>query len=58
MMEMVQVQAQLFGGVWRTYSTTMNDPQYYLMAMKNLERANPGKRIRAVDMSGRVVDIL
>lgn len=57
-MDMVQIQAQITGGTWRTYSTSMNDPQYYFHAMKNLERANPGRRIRAVDMAGRVVDIL
>ena len=57
-MEMVNVQAQLVGGTWRTYTTTMNDSQYYSVAMRNLSNANPDKRIRVVDMAGRVIDIL
>lgn len=57
-MDMVQVQAQIFGGTWRTYTTTMNDSQYYSHAMKNLSQANPEKRIRVIDMNGRVVDIM
>lgn len=57
-MDMVQVQVQLVGGTWRTYSTTMNAPQYYVHAMKNVAMSNPDKRIRVVDMNNRVVDIL
>ena len=57
-MENAYIQVQISGGVWRTYSTVINDSQYILHAMEQLQRQNPDSRIRAVDENNRVLDIL
>lgn len=56
----VQIQVDIGNpaGSWRTLNTVMNYPQYIAHAMKQLANMNPGKRIRAVDENGRLVDML
>lgn len=54
----VYIQAEYNGGVWQTLSTVMNDAQIIAHGMKSLAQRMPGKRIRAVDENGRVVDML
>jgi len=55
---MVQIQAQDTTGNWRTYQLTQNISQMILSAMKNLSNQFPSRRVRAVDMDGRLIDIL
>jgi hypothetical protein len=55
---MINIQLQDNTGNWRTYNTTLNNSQMILNEMKSLSLRFPGSRIRAVDDSGRVVDIL
>jgi hypothetical protein len=44
---------------WRMVETGLpNDPQFYTNSMRGMERAYPGRRIRAVDERGRVLDLL
>jgi hypothetical protein len=54
----VQIQADYGNGSWRTLSTVVNNAQYIAHAMKNVAKIHPTKRIRAVDSSGRLVDML
>ena len=57
-MDQVQVQYQNRTGSWTTVMVVQNLSPNILIAMKQVSGANPGCRIRAVDMAGRVVDIL
>jgi hypothetical protein len=44
---------------WRTYERGLpNDPQWYERAIREASRFYPGRRIRAVDQQGRIVDII
>ena len=55
---MVKIQLQDDTGNWRDGSITKNIPAMIIAAMRQLESQYPGKRIRAVTMEGRIVDIL
>jgi len=57
-MNMVNIQVQFETGIWATMQTVNNNSQEIFLAMKNLQKTHPKWRVRAVDMSGRVVDIL
>ena len=54
----INIQAQDTSGNWRTYSIVMNNSSRILDEMKSLQSRYPNYRVRAVDQSGRVVDIL
>jgi hypothetical protein len=57
-MDQVEIQVQDITGNWRTYHITLNNSQMILSEMKQLSNQFPGQRVRAVDMDGRIVDIL
>lgn len=57
-MDWVDIQVQDATGNWRTYARTQNNPQMILMRMKELANQFSRSRVRAIDESGRVVDIL
>jgi hypothetical protein len=57
-MDQVQIQAQDTSGMWRTVQYTQNQPQRILAAMKSVQSCYTNYRVRAVDQSGRIVDIL
>lgn len=57
-METVQIQAQDQSGNWRTYIITGNHSLQVLEGMRQLRWQFPDARIRAVDNSGRLVDML
>lgn len=57
-MDNVQIQLQDTTGNWRTYSVTLNNSNKILMEMKNISSRFPNQRVRAVDMNGRLIDIL
>jgi hypothetical protein len=57
-MDQVQIQLQDTTGNWRTYHITQNNSQRILSEMKQLSSRFPDQRVRAVDMDGRLVDIL
>lgn len=57
-MDQIQIQAQDISGNWRTFHITQNQSALIIMGMKNLQRQFPNARIRAVDMNGKIVDIL
>ena len=56
--QQVQIQLQDIMGNWRTYNITLNNSQMILSEMTQLANQFPGQRVRAVDMNGRIVDIL
>ena len=55
---MINIQLQDDSRNWVTYSTTMNSSAYITSAMEQLANRYPGKRVRATDNSGRIIDIL
>ena len=57
-MDRVQIQLQDITGIWRTMSSVINNSQFIIMAMKSLKARFPDKRVRAVDMNGRLIDLL
>jgi hypothetical protein len=57
-MDQVQIQLQDTTGNWRTYHVTQNNSQRILSEMQQLSSRFPDQRVRAVDMDGRLVDIL
>ena len=57
-MNQVQIQLQDTTGNWRTFHVTMNNSQMILSEMKQLASRYPNQRVRAVDMDGKLVDIL
>ena len=56
-MNYIQIQVQI-SGLWRTYNVVQNNSQRIVMAMSDLKRQFPEPRVRAVDSSGTVVDLL
>ena len=57
-MDDVEIQAQDRSGVWRTYMVAFNNPQRILGEMKSLQNRYPDFRVRAVDRTGRLIDML
>jgi hypothetical protein len=57
-MNQIQIQLQDTTGNWRTYHVTLNNSQMILSEMKQLSSRFPKQRVRAVDMDGKLVDIL
>ena len=45
-------------GNWITVATVPNQPPLILNGMKSIAALYPGKRVRAVDQDGRLIDIL
>ena len=56
-MNYIQIQVQI-SGLWRTYNVVQNNSQRIVMAMSVLKRQFPDHRVRAVDSSGTLVDLL
>jgi hypothetical protein len=55
----VEIQAQDNTGNWRTYHiTNINNSQVVLIEMRSLKSRYPDFRVRAVDRSGRLIDLL
>ncbi len=54
----VKVQVETQPGVWMTAVSGSFGPQGVVQAMQNAQRIHRGKRVRAVDQSGRLVDML
>jgi hypothetical protein len=57
---MSTVEVQFYDvSAWRTYERGVpNIPAYYVTAMESCARSYLERRVRAVDESGRLVDIL
>ena len=45
-------------GNWITSVTVPNEPPVILIGMKSVAILYPGKRVRAVDQDGKLIDIL
>jgi hypothetical protein len=54
----VEIQIQKGVDHWRTYTTTNDDPSYISMLMMEVSQMNPEYRVRAIDSSGRLLDML
>ena len=57
-MDNVYIEGQDEAGQWNRYSITLNNSSMIVSAMKDLKKSYPKMRIRATDMSGRLVDML
>jgi hypothetical protein len=57
-MDMIEIQVQDTTGNWRTYSVTQNISALIISAMRSLKDQFPDQRVRAVDESGRLVDLI
>jgi hypothetical protein len=54
----IEIQLQDDTGNWRTGHVTRNIPAMIVAAMEQLASQYPGKRVRAVNSEGRLIDIL
>lgn len=54
----IQIQFDRGKGSWVTVSSVMHNSQMITHGMKQAQRSHPGKRIRAIDKGGRLVDML
>jgi hypothetical protein len=54
----IAIQYQYALGNWITSGTVPNEPPVVLNGMKSVAVLYPGKRVRAVDQDGRLIDIL
>ena len=57
-MDMIEIQLQDITGNWRTYSITQNNSALIVEAMKTLKSQFPDQRVRAVNESGQLVELL
>ena len=57
-MDQVQIQYQDNMGNWITQQVVNNIQPYIIQCMQQVSSTSSGKRVRAVDSSGRVIDIL
>ena len=57
-MDQVQIQFQDLTGNWMTVRITQNNSQMIILAMRDVKQIYPDKRVRAVDMDGRLLDML
>lgn len=57
-MDQVEIQVQDLTGNWRTYSITKNISAFVISAMKSLKDQFPEQRVRALDGSGRLIDLI
>lgn len=53
-----EVQIQDVTGNWRTVAATQSDPQIYTARMREAATNYPGSRIRVIDQSGRLIDLM
>jgi hypothetical protein len=52
------IEVQFWDNTWRTYARGVPDGAVFInRTMEKAARSYPGRRVRAVDDSGRVVDI-
>ena len=54
----IVIQYQDVLGNWITSITVPNEPPVILSGMKGVAVLYPGKRVRAVDQDGKLIDIL
>ena len=54
----IAIQYQDVLGNWITSVTVPNEPPVILSGMKSVAVLYPGKRVRAVDQDGKLIDIL
>lgn len=58
-METILIQIQDVNGNWLTTQTTnTNNDQYIRSLMQTAQKSYPGKRVRALDGSGKIIDLL
>lgn len=53
-----EVQIQDVTGNWRTVAATQGDPQIYTARMREAAANHPGSRIRVIDQSAKLVDLM
>lgn len=54
----ISIQFQSANGNWTTVQQVMNDPHNIANALRSAKSTYPSARVRAIDQSGRLVDML
>ncbi len=54
----ISIQYQNANGNWTTVQQVMNDPHNIANGLRSAKSMYPSSRIRAIDQSGRLVDML
>jgi hypothetical protein len=57
-MDQAEVQIQDYGGNWRAVSNVVNNLQRIGFELRSVKSRYPDRRVRAVDKSGRLIDLL
>lgn len=57
-MDWITIQFQDLSGNWRMITQTQNIPAMITSQMRSVQSNYPNSRVRAVDSSGRIVDML
>ncbi len=57
-MECAEVQIQDYGGNWITVSNVVNNLQRVGFELRSVQSRYPDRRVRAIDKSGRLIDLL
>jgi hypothetical protein len=57
-MDYAEIQIRDYGGLWLTVSSVVNNLQRIGFEMQSVQSRYPDRRVRAVDKSGRLVDLL
>ena len=58
MMSYIAIQYQTATGNWTTVQQVLNDPHNISNALKSVKSMYPDSRVRAVDASGRLIDMI
>lgn len=53
-----EVQIDVGLGMWQTVVNCINDSQVIRLTMEDLKRGHPERRVRCVDMQGRLLDLM
>ena len=57
-MEQASIQILDYGGNWKTVSNVVNNLQRIEFELRSVKSRYPDRRVRAVDQSGRLIDLL
>ena len=57
-MSYIAIQYQTATGNWTTVQQVLNDPHNISNALKSVKSMYPDSRVRAVDASGRLIDMI
>jgi hypothetical protein len=57
-MDYADIQIRDYGGLWLTVSTVVNNLQRIGFELRSVQSRYPNRRVRAIDKSGQLIDLL